>query len=118
MQAFQDDKKIAAGTFTLKRGGEMPALAARANPGQVADPNFDAKVLHPVYEKNGPRVLFDEAHNNFHTATGRYKPFADLIGNDGYQVIPNKEKFSVDLLNDAQVLIISNALGSTRMNDK
>jgi hypothetical protein len=118
LEAFQGDKKIAAGTFTLKHGGEMPALAARANPGQVADPNFDAKVLHPVYEKDGPRVLFDEAHNNFHTATGRYKPFADLIGNDGYQVIPNKEKFSVDLLKNAQVLIISNALGSTRMNDK
>ena len=37
-----------------------------------------------------PRVLFDEAHNNFHTAGGRYKPFAELIANDGYQVIPNR----------------------------
>src|SRR5258708_32631246 len=35
---------------------------------QVADPNFDAKVAQPAYAKNGPRVLFDEAHNNFHTA--------------------------------------------------
>src|SRR5689334_9903864 len=86
--------------------------------GQLADPNFDAKVPHPTYEKGGPRVLFDEAHNNFHTATGRYKPFADLIRNDGYKVVPNKEKFSEDVLKTAQVLIISNALGSTRMNDK
>ncbi|PYS79732.1 MAG: hypothetical protein DMF70_12530, partial [Acidobacteria bacterium] len=38
---------------------------------QVADPNFDAKVAHPAYAKNGPKVLFDEAHNNFHTASGR-----------------------------------------------
>jgi hypothetical protein len=117
MEGFQGDKKIAAGTFTLKRGGEMPALPVRANPGQVADPNFDAKVAHPAYAQDGPRVLFDEAHNNFHTATGRYKPFADLIGNDGYKVVPNKEKFSAELLTNFQVLIISNALGSTRMND-
>jgi len=32
---------------------------------QVADPNFDAKVAHPAYTKNGPKVLFDEAHKNF-----------------------------------------------------
>jgi len=29
---------------------------------------FDAKVAHPAYTKNGPKVLFDEAHKNFHTA--------------------------------------------------
>src|SRR5204863_287100 len=65
---------------------------------QIADPNFDAKVAHPAYAKNGPKVLFDEAHNNFHTASGRYKPFADLITNDGYQVMPNKQKFSAETL--------------------
>lgn len=83
---------------------------------QVADPNFDTKVAHPAYTKNGPRVLFDEAHNNFHTASGRYKPFADLITNDGYQVTPNKEKFSTAVLKGYDVLVISNALGAERMN--
>ena len=66
--------------------------------GQVADPNFNSKVDRPAYKKNGPKVLFDEAHNNFHTSTGRYKPFADLITNDGYQIIANQEKFSQCLL--------------------
>src|SRR6266566_3959112 len=83
---------------------------------QIADPNFDAKVAHPAYAKNGPKVLFDEAHNNFHTASGRYKPFADLITNDGYQVVPNKQKFSRDVLKGYRVLAISNALGAERMN--
>ena len=83
---------------------------------QVADPNFDAKVAHPAYEKkNGPKVLFDEAHNNFHTSTGRYKPFADLITNDGYQITPNKEKFSAQTLKGFDILVISNALGAERM---
>jgi hypothetical protein len=83
---------------------------------QVADPNFDAKVAHPAYTRSGPKVLFDEAHNNFHTASGRYKPFADLITNDGYQVTPNKQKFSAALLKGYDILVISNALGAERMN--
>ena len=63
--------------------------------GQRADPDFDTKVARPAYTASRhPRVLFDEAHHNFHTAGGRYKPFAELITNDGYQVIPNREKFT------------------------
>src|SRR5438094_280584 len=83
---------------------------------QIADPNFDAKVAKPAYTKSGPKVLFDEAHNNFHTASGRYKPFADLITNDGYQVTPNTQKFSAQTLKGFDLLVISNALGAPRMN--
>lgn len=91
------------------------ALAVFAQ--QMADPNFDARVANPAYTKSGPKVLFDEAHNNFHTASGRYKPFADLISNDGYQIVPNKEKFSAATLKGYDILVISNALGAPRMND-
>ena len=83
---------------------------------QVADPDFITKIDHPAYKKNGPKVLFDEAHNNFHTASGRYKPFADLITNDGFQITPSKEKFSAAVLKGYDILIISNALGAERMN--
>lgn len=83
---------------------------------QVADPNFETKVAHPAYTKTGPKVLFDEAHNNFHTAGGRYKPFADLITSDGYQLTPNKEKFSAPVLKGFDILVISNALGAAQMN--
>jgi hypothetical protein len=99
---------------TLVLAAILPVGIALAQ--QVADPNFDAKVAHPAYTKNGPKVLFDEAHNNFHTASGRYKPFADLITNDGYQITPNKQKFSADVLKGFNVLVISNALGAERMN--
>jgi hypothetical protein len=114
LEAYQGDRRVGQGTFTLQRGGQMPPLQ-RAQGGQMADPNFDAKVAHPAYAKNGPKVLFDEAHNNFHTASGRYKPFADLITNDGYQVTPNKQKFSRETLKDFKILVISNALGNQRM---
>lgn len=83
---------------------------------QQADPNFDAKVANPAYTSTHPKILFDEAHNNFHTATGRYKPFVDLITNDGYQVSSNKEKFQPNVLQGHDVLVIANALGSSDSN--
>ena len=85
--------------------------------GQRADPGFNTKVARPAYAggPSHPRVLFDEAHHNFHTASGRYKPFAELITSDGYQVIPNKEKFSRDVLQKGDILVIANALGAENM---
>jgi hypothetical protein len=82
---------------------------------QQADPNFDARVARPAYAKNGPKVLFDEAHFNFHTCGERYKPFCDLIANDGYRVSPNKEKFDAKTLAGYDLLVISNALGAAAM---
>src|SRR4051812_37421737 len=88
-ESARDGAKVGEGTIALTRGGQMAAVQqAPTGGGQVADPNFDASVAHPAYAKNGPKVLFDEAHNNFHTASGRYKPFADLITNDGFQITP------------------------------
>jgi hypothetical protein len=80
--------------------------------GQMADSNFDSKVTNPAYTNQHPKVLFDEAHNNFHTASGRYKPLIDLITNDGYAVTPNKKKFEMKALREHNILIISNAMGS------
>jgi hypothetical protein len=95
----------------------LSSLAAFVPAQQVADPNFDTKVAKPAYAKSThPKVLFDEAHNNFHTASGRYKPFADLITNDGYTVTPNKQKFTRDALKGFRILVISNALGAAAMN--
>ena len=116
VEAFRDDRKLGGGTFSLTFGGQMPPLQ-QAQGGQRADPDFNTKVESPAYKKNGPKVLFDEAHNNFHTASGRYKPFADLITNDGYQVVPNKQVFSRETLKGHRVLVISNAIGAARMND-
>ena len=84
-------------------------LASRAQ--RVADPDFDTRVTQPAYNSGGPRVLFDEAHHNVHTATGLYKPFADLITSDGYRVAPNTRKFTRASLDGFDILVISNALG-------
>jgi hypothetical protein len=84
---------------------------------QVADPHFNARVEEPAYTKNFPRVLFDEAHNNFHTVGGRYKPFADLIFSDGYQVIVNRKPFTKEWLKTFKVLVIANASGAEDIDD-
>jgi hypothetical protein len=117
VDAYKNGAKVGAGTFDLKPGGTMPALDRPQTGGQMADPTFNAKVDKPAYKNHGPKVLFDEAHHNFHTATGRYKPFADLITNDGYQVVSNKEKFSPSVLKGYRILVISNALGAALMSE-
>src|SRR5215470_12173857 len=79
--------------------------------GQKADPQFRASVETPAYTAEHPRVLIDEFHRNFHTASGRYKPFADLLRSDGYIVNPGKAPFSPEILKRTGILIIANALG-------
>jgi len=85
---------------------------------QLADPEFSTAVANPAYNKNSPRVLFDEAHNNFHTTTGRYKPFVDLITNDGYRVIANRQTFTQKTLGTFKILVIANAMGAEEMDDE
>src|SRR5688572_12996144 len=85
---------------------------------QVADPEFSTSVDNPAYSRNGPRIMFDEAHHNFHTTDGRYKPFADLLTNDGYQVIRNRKPFTKQSLDSFKVLVIANALGAEEMDDE
>ncbi|HYF32770.1 MAG TPA: hypothetical protein VD993_16705 [Chitinophagaceae bacterium] len=77
---------------------------------QLSDSSFDVSVTNPAFKDRHPRILFDEGHENFHTTTGRYKPFVQLAINDGCQVTPNKEKFNnIDMFNGYDLLVIANA---------
>lgn len=85
---------------------------------QVADPNFNPKIDHPQFPADrGPVVMLDEAHFNFHTVEGRYKPFAELLRRDGYRVMPFKDKFSRDTLKGLRILVIANALAERNQQD-
>jgi len=78
---------------------------------QVPDPDFKPPIEKPAYaEGKGPVVFIDEALFNFHTASGRYQTFADLLRRDGYVVQASKEKFSRESLKAAKILVIANAL--------
>jgi hypothetical protein len=94
-------------------------LAATAVPGQqVADTAFSPKVSPAAFAKGtGPRVAIDEAHFNFHTADGRYAPFAALLRRDGFVVTPLRDKFDETSLAGIDVLVIANALNERNVEN-
>ncbi|MBI2409250.1 MAG: DUF4350 domain-containing protein [Gemmatimonadetes bacterium] len=77
---------------------------------QVADSAFSAPIVAPAYRANGPLVLLDEAHTNFHTLNGRYLVFGRVLQQDGYTVRPTRVPFSSESLAGARILVIANAL--------
>jgi hypothetical protein len=80
-------------------------------PQQIADTSFRPFIGKPEYEKGlGPKILVDEGHNNFHTAEGRYLPFAQLLREDGYNVTGISGEFDKNHLKEAKILVIANAL--------
>lgn len=76
---------------------------------RIPDPSFDASVERPAYRLRHPKVVIDEAHSNFHTAEGRYKPLAEMLRSDGYRVLRGTGKFDRNSLEGVRVLVISNA---------
>lgn len=84
-----------------------------SNAQQLSDENYKVPTFEPKYRGgNTPTVYIDEAHFNFHTLSGRYKPFAKTLRKDGYRVAPFKEKFSKETLDNVQILVIANAFGA------
>ncbi len=100
-----------AGQLDRMLVGDLVGVGAGA---PQLDASFKASVARPAYAgvSERVRVLFDEAHHSLFTASGLYKPFADLISNDGYEVIPGREAFSAKMLDRVNVLIIVNARGA------
>jgi len=94
------------------------AAACVAFAQQVPDPDFAPAIDAPAFaEGKGPRVLVDEAHHNFHTASGRYATFANLLRRDGYRVSGLAHTFSAETLRDADVLVIANPLHAANANN-
>ncbi len=95
----------------------LTVLCVSAQAQQTGDPNFDPRIDNPEYPfGKGPVVLIDEAHNNFHTAEGRYKPFAELLKKNGYRVRALADEFNKDSLQNADMLVIANALHKRNLN--
>jgi hypothetical protein len=91
---------------------------AQASAQQVSDQDFKPSVGKPAWSSGaGPVVLLDEAHSNFHTASGRYEPFAKVLREDGFRVLPSKAKFSAESLKQGRILVISNALSEKTARD-
>ena len=76
-----------------------------------SDTDFRPEITLPAYPAGeGPTVLIDQAHFNYHTADGRYSAFAELLRRDGYLVQGSDQPFSAETLAEGRVLVIANAL--------
>jgi hypothetical protein len=92
--------------------------AAPVDAQQVADTTFHPPIEQPAYPPGiGPVVLIDEAHDNFHTATGRYLPFAELLKRDGFVVRASATQFTPQTLIAARVLVMANAVAALRAEE-
>ncbi len=86
-------------------------LAVGCNAQQVPDTAYRYRAALPAYaEGEGPWVVLDEAHRNFHTLEGRYAAFGRILADDGYRVRPGTEPFSLQGLEQVRILAIANAL--------
>jgi hypothetical protein len=91
--------------------------AGRAGAQQEPDTTFDTRIAKPAFTSRHPVVMIDQAHHNFHTMSGRYRPFASLVSNDGCRVVPGTKPFDATSLKGVDIVVISNALGTDDMSD-
>lgn len=97
--------------------GSMVAVVG-VSAGQDADLTGVPEVAVPTYAVSaGPRVAIDEAHHNFHTMDGRYRPCAELLRRDGYRVTAFRAAFSAAALADVDILVISNPLHASNVDN-
>ncbi len=88
------------------------------NAQQEPDTVYSYAIKNSAYPKGKGSVIFiDEAHNNFHTRTGRFLPFAKLLSDDGYQVKSLADSTSKkNVLGGCKILVISNPLHASNSN--
>ncbi|MBV9881108.1 MAG: DUF4350 domain-containing protein [Gemmatirosa sp.] len=105
---------LVAASASLHAQGADSARVPRGEARQVVDSAYVPAVRGPAAFPlgRGPRVVIDEAHRNFHTASGRYRPFAHLLEADGFRVDAGRAPFDSATLAATRVLVIANAVGA------
>jgi hypothetical protein len=85
---------------------------------QVGDTTFVPDLGAPAFRSGeGPRVVVDGAHVNFHTVDGRYGSFARVLQEDGFQVEGSSDPFTASSLEGVDLLVIANALNPRNEED-
>lgn len=84
---------------------------------QPYERGFDTSVATPAYPEGGPVVLYDEGHRNTHTLERAYKPWAELLRADGYEVRAHGGEITTDALSAAAVFVTVCARGANDAND-
>jgi hypothetical protein len=81
--------------------------------------DFDSSVEQPAFRSGtGPKVLFDQGHHNRHKADGSYRPFTELVQNDGFRIDSLDSPFTPGSLAEARILVIVGAQSQTDTNQE
>lgn len=73
--------------------------------------DWTPSVSEPEYAgADGPLVLVDAAHGNWHTIDFRFRFFADLVKADGYRVESSDTTITAQALQDADIFVVANAV--------
>ncbi len=75
------------------------------------DRSYDTSIPQPALTAKHPRVLFDHAHHNAHSISGRFGAFAALLRADGCTVRESTTPIDAALLATTDILVIVNARG-------
>lgn len=104
-----DDVVRAVAAVAVAAAAPLPAQ-------QVSDTGFRAPIERPRFDRGtGPVIAIDAGHHNFHTAEGRFRPFARLVADDGYQVRSLDGPLTARSLRGVKVLVIANALAEANL---
>lgn len=84
----------------------------------LVDTTFRVTVEQPRFKQgSGPKVLVDEGHNNLHKKEGGLFVFTRMMESDGAVVESNVKKFSADILDGYDILVIVNALHDSNVGN-
>ncbi len=105
--------------YILATGLFVVLLSACTNQAsQIPDRDFVVVNNSPAYKHGeGPLILVDGGHNNFHTIRGRFLTFANILREDGYRVKSLKGMISSEKLSTARILVIANALNDRNIDN-
>ena len=93
-------------------------LAISAWPQQIPDTSRFFTIADPQFTSGqGPVVIVDAAHNNFHTLDGRYAAFGNILKGDGYRTVSNEKPITPEVLADCDIYVISNPLHASNVGN-
>ena len=98
-------------SYLLVLGALVFGLIAWVRSVQQSDTAYVPRVTRPIWAAGGPAVAIDDGHWNSYTAVRGYGPFIQLLRADRYAVIESGSAASEDVLTNARVIVIANALG-------
>jgi hypothetical protein len=108
------NKNIIAGNHLIRSCSLLVVVLLAWNISTMAQQRPDIAYMPPIraryHDSNNSVVMVDEAHHNFHTASGGYRPFANVLKSHGYIVKPGVQPFSKASLKGVKILVIVNAL--------